>query len=428
MLQLSHEMILLGIGALILLAAWLPLLLRRLPLSLPIICIALGLLLSTTPWFQASQRSLTHDPMMENLNEGIVLIALMGAGLRLDRKFGWRRWRSTWSLLFVVMPVTMVAVFAAAYWGIGLGAGAALLLAAAIAPTDPVLAADVQTGPPKGGEDGETRFGLTSEAGLNDGLAFPFILLAISVQSGTVDWLHWSLMQVVLDLVLGVAIGCGLGAVAGYLMFRLPAAKLSDTGDGLVAIGVTFSAYALTVLFHGNGFVAVFVAALTIRSTCPDNEFHAAMSDFSGQIERVLLTVVMVLFGWAIGKGLLAPLDLRGALLAVAIVFVIRPLASLVAFAGVKTPGLSKILMGFFGIRGIGTLFYLQYAFNREHFAERSEIWAIAGATILLSIIVHGMTATPLMARADAARERRLARDGQSSAGTEPQLGRSTSE
>lgn len=410
MLTLPYAYILLAIGVMILLTAWLPLLLKRLPLSLPIMCIIGGLLLSLTPWFRASPTAMTHNATLEHLNEGIVLIALMGAGLRLDRQFGWRRWGSTWRLLLIVMPLTMVAVFAVSYWGLGLGTGAALLLAAAIAPTDPVLAADVQTGPPQGGEDGETRFGLTSEAGLNDGLAFPFILLAVSLQGGTVDWWHWSLVELGFELVCGVAIGWTLGAVAGYLMFRLPAAKLSDTGDGLVAIGVTFSAYALSLVLHGNGFVAVFVAALTIRSTCPDNEFHAAMSDFSGQIERVLLTVVMVLFGWAIGKGLLGPLDLWGALLAVAVVFVIRPLASLIAFAGADTPALSKRLMGFFGIRGIGTLFYLQYAFNRAGFAERSQIWAIVGATILLSIVVHGMTSTPLMAHADELRQKRLAR------------------
>ena len=407
MLNLPHEVILLGIGALILLAAWLPLALKRLPFSLPIVCIAIGLALSLTPWLSASPRGLTHDPLLENINEGIVLIALMGAGLRLDRKFGWRRWRSTWILLFAVMPMTIVVVFGAAHWGVGLSTSAALLLAAAIAPTDPVLAADVQTGPPAQGEDGETRFGLTSEAGLNDGLALPFVALAITLQQGAVDWWHWSLVTVLGDLVFGVAIGCLLGWIAGYPMFRLPAAKLSDTGDGLVAIGVTFCAYALSVLIHGNGFIAVFVAALTIRSTCPDNEFHTAMSEFSGQIERVLMTLVMVLFGWAIGRGLLAPLDVPGALLAVAIVFVIRPLASLMSFKSTRIPGLSKRLMGFFGIRGIGTLYYLQYAFNRAHFQERSEVWAIAGTTILLSIVVHGMTATPLMARADQQRKKR---------------------
>lgn len=408
MVQLPHEMILLGIGTLILLAAWLPLVLKRLPLSLPIVCIALGFALSFTPWLRVNQEGLTHDATLEHLNEGMVLIALMGAGLRLDRPFGWRAWQSTWRLLLVVMPITMIAVFAIAYGGLGLPVAAALLLAGALAPTDPVLAADVQTGPPQAGDDGETRFGLTSEAGLNDGLAFPFILLAIALQQGPVDWVHWPLVALFGELTIGTLIGWALGAGAGYLMFRLPAAKLSDTGDGLAAIGVTFAAYALAVLVHGNGFIAVFIAALTIRSTCPDDDFHAAMSEFSGQVERVLMTIVMLLFGWAIGRGLLAPLGLGGAALAVGIVFVIRPLACAVAFLRSDAPGMSKRLMGFFGIRGIGTFFYLQYAFNRASFAERADLWAIAAATILLSIVVHGVTATPLMAKADERRRRRL--------------------
>jgi NhaP-type Na+/H+ or K+/H+ antiporter len=410
MIDLPHEMVLLGIGALILIAAWLPLLIKRLPLSVPIVFIALGLLLSLTPWLRSSQTALSHDATLEQLNEGIVLIALMGAGLRLDRPFGWRRWRSTWLLLLVVMPLTMIAVFGAAFWGLGLAPAAALLLSAALAPTDPVLAADVQTGPPTEGEDGETRFGLTSEAGLNDGLAFPFILLALALQAGTVNWLHWSVFELIGELALGTLIGWLLGAAAGYLMFNLPAARLSDTGDGLVAIGVTFTAYALSTLLQGNGFIAVFIAALTIRSTCPQDDFHAAMSEFSGQIERVLMPLVMLLFGWAVGRGLLEPLDWRGAALACAIVFLIRPLASRLAFGWSDTLPMSRRLMGFFGIRGIGTLFYLQYAFNREHFPERAEIWSIASATILLSIIVHGVTATPLMAKADERRKRRTAR------------------
>jgi len=410
MLLLSHEMILFGIGGLILIAAWLPLLIRRLPLSLPIVFIVLGLLLSLTPWLRSDQAALTHNTTLEHLNEGIVLIALMGAGLRLDRPFGWRRWRSTWRLLLIVMPLTMITVFGAAHWGIGLSVAAALLLASALAPTDPVLAADVQTGPPRAGEDGETRFGLTSEAGLNDGLAFPFILLALALQSGATDWLHWSVFELIGELALGILIGWILGAAAGYLIFRLTAAKLSDTGDGLVAIGVTFMAYALSVLLHGNGFIAVFIAALTIRSTCPDDDFHTAMSDFSGQIERVLMTLVMLLFGWAVGRGLLSSLNWRGAALAFAIVFVVRPLASRVAFGWSDTKKLSRRLMGFFGIRGIGTLFYLQYAFNRAHFPERAEIWSIAGAVILLSIVVHGATATPLMAKADKRRGLRASR------------------
>lgn len=406
MIDLSHESLLLGFGAMILIGAWLPLLLKKLPLSLPIICLGLGALLSLTPWLRTNPEALSHNRLLEQLNESVVLIALMGAGLRLDRKFGWRRWGSTWRLLLLVMPLTMLPIFAVAHYALGLSVAAAVLLAGALAPTDPVLAADVQTGPPASGEDGETRFALTSEAGLNDGLAFPFILLALAIQMHDIDWGHWLLVDFLGDLAIGSAIGIAVGWVAGYLMFRLPTWKLSDTGDGLIGVGVTLLVYGFTTLIHGNGFVAVFVAALTIRSTRPDDEFHGAMAEFSGQIERLLLVIVMLTLGWAIGRGLLASLTWGGALLAAAIILVFRPLATLIGFIGSTAKLPSKHLIGFFGIRGIGTLFYLQYALNRADFAEHPQIWAIAGTTVLGSILIHGVSSTPLMAKADALRRK----------------------
>lgn len=406
MIDLSHKSLLLGFGAMILIGAWLPLLLKKLPLSLPIICLGLGALLSLTPWLRTNPEALSHNRLLEQLNEAVVLIALMGAGLRLDRKFGWRRWGSTWRLLLLVMPLTMLPIFAVAHYALGLSVAAALLLAGALAPTDPVLAADVQTGPPASGEDGETRFALTSEAGLNDGLAFPFILLALAIQTHDIDWGHWLLVDFLGDLAIGSAIGIAVGWVAGYLMFRLPSWKLSDTGDGLIGVGVTLFVYGFTTLIHGNGFVAVFVAALTIRSTRPDDEFHGAMAEFSGQIERLLLVIVMLTLGWAIGRGLLASLTWAGALLSAAIILVFRPLATLIGFIGSTAKLPSKHLIGFFGIRGIGTLFYLQYALNRADFAENAHIWAIAGTTVLGSILIHGVSSTPLMAKADALRQK----------------------
>ncbi len=405
MINLSHESLLFGFGAVILIGAWLPLLLKKLPLSLPIVCLALGALLSLTPWLRSNPEALSHDRTLEQLNEAVVLIALMGAGLRLDRRFGWRRWGSTWRLLLFVMPLTMLPIFAVAHYAIGLSAAAAVLLAAALAPTDPVLAADVQTGPPTSGEDGETRFALTAEAGLNDGLAFPFVLFALAMQTHDLDWTHWVLVDLLGDLAIGTAIGMAIGWGAGYLMFRLPAWKLSDTGDGLIAIGVTLFVYGLTTLIHGNGFVAVFVAALTIRSTRREDEFHTAMSEFSGQIERLLLVIVMIVLGWAIGRGLLAPLTWGGAALAAAIILMFRPAATLLGFIGSTASAPSKRLIGFFGIRGIGTLFYLQYALNRAEFPEGGQVWAIAGATVLGSVLVHGVSSTPVMAKADALRE-----------------------
>ncbi len=170
-----------GGGILFALVAWLPLALRRLPLSLPIFCIAAGAAVFSIPGVSLRPMPLLYPDIAERLTEFIVIIALMGAGLKLDRVFDWRRWAVTWRLLAVTMPVTIAAVTAIGGWGLGLSWTAALLLGACLAPTDPVLAADVQVGPPRTGEEDEARFGLTSEAGLNDGLAFPFVNLALAL-------------------------------------------------------------------------------------------------------------------------------------------------------------------------------------------------------------------------------------------------------
>jgi NhaP-type Na+/H+ or K+/H+ antiporter len=126
-------------------------------------------------------RLATNLPVIERTTEFIVIIALMGAGLKIDRRIGWQSWVLTWRLLAIAMPLTILLLAFLSNWLLGLGVAAAILLAASLAPTDPVLASDVQVGPPKSGEEDETRFALTSEAGLNDALAFPFIMGALAL-------------------------------------------------------------------------------------------------------------------------------------------------------------------------------------------------------------------------------------------------------
>jgi NhaP-type Na+/H+ or K+/H+ antiporter len=407
----AYTLLLFGLGAIILLVAWLPLALKQLPLSLPIICVLIGFGLQRMGYLSLDLEQLYANPRVERLTEAVVLIALMGAGLRLDRRFSLRRWASTWRLLFLAMPLTIVLLTLAAHYGLGWSWPVSLLLGAALAPTDPVLASDVQTGPPGEGEQGEVRFALTSEAGLNDGLAFPFVMLAIlGLKPEAVPWLHWFSVDLVLELVVGAVIGWGGGRLMGFAMFHLPKLRLSDTGDGLVAVAVTLMAYATAQALHANGFVTVFVAAAAIRRSAPVGDFHHAMSAFSEQIERVLVMLVLLLFGWGLGAGLLAPLTWEGALVALALIFVFRPLSAWLSFLRTPVRWQAKALMAFFGIRGIGTLYYLQYAFNRSDFAETRALAAVAAFAILVSILVHGITSTPLMQMADAFLARRRAR------------------
>jgi NhaP-type Na+/H+ or K+/H+ antiporter len=169
-------------GGITLLTSWLPSVLRDLPLSLPIACIALGAAIgwsSLAPVLASNPLEDRH--LTERLTEFVVIVALMGAGLKIDRRIGWRRWGLAWRLLGVSMPLTIAAIAFLGWSQLGLGVASAILLGACLAPTDPVLASDVQVGAPGEGEEDEVRFALTSEAGLNDGLAFPFVYLAIAL-------------------------------------------------------------------------------------------------------------------------------------------------------------------------------------------------------------------------------------------------------
>lgn len=206
----TYILILTGLGLLIAQVAWLPLALKRLPLSLPIVCIAIGAALFSLPQVTLRPLPILYPEITERFAEFVVIIALMGAGLKIDSVFRWRTWGVTWRLLAVTMPLGILAITLVVNWAIGLPWAIALLLASSLAPTDPVLAADVQVGPPKTGEEDEVRFGLTSEAGLNDGFAFPFVHLAIALgaAAGTnTSWFgEWLGYRVLWE------IGAGVGA------------------------------------------------------------------------------------------------------------------------------------------------------------------------------------------------------------------------
>lgn len=167
-------------GAVVLLTAWLPMVMKGLPLSLPMACVGLGAAAFALPVApDLSPHPADDEAITERLTELVVIVALMGAGLRLDQPLFSRRARATWRLLAIAMPLTIAALAGLGWAVLGLALPTAVLLAAALAPTDPVLASDVQVGPPHGGAEDEARYTLTAEAGLNDGLAFPFVNLAI---------------------------------------------------------------------------------------------------------------------------------------------------------------------------------------------------------------------------------------------------------
>lgn len=401
-----YILILTGAGLLIALVAWLPLALKRLPLSLPIVCIGLGAAIFSLPAVTLRPLPFDYPEVTERFTEFVVIIALMGAGLKLDRPFSWRKWGVTWRLLAITMPLGILAITLLGGWMLGLSWIAALLLAASLAPTDPVLASDVQVGPPKTGEEDEVRFGLTSEAGLNDGFAFPFVHLAIALGLAATTgepWAkQWLLHNVLWEIAAGVIGGWLIGRLFGWLTFHVPAdTKLSKTGDGLIAISATFVSYGVTELLHCYGFLAVFVTALTLRRSHRDHEFNRQMHDITEQVERLAMMILLLLFGGALVSGLLRPLQLLDVVAAAAILVIIRPLSGLIALAGFKASFSEKMTLAFFGIRGVGSFYYLAYGLNHMDLAIGERLWAIVGLVALLSILLHGLTVTPVMRQLD---------------------------
>lgn len=395
-----------GVGVLIALVAWLPLVLKKLPLSLPIMCIAIGAALGRYAPTPAIPLPSEYPAFVEHFTELVVIIALMGAGLKIDRVFGWKRWAVTWCLLGPTMLMTIAAVTAIGVWLLALPLPLAILLGAALAPTDPVLAADVQVGPPKSGEEDEVRFGLTSEAGLNDGLAFPFVHLAVLLAAASLTgepWAtKWVLHNVVWEVVAGIAIGWLVGRLFGLITFHIPAeSKLAQTGDGVIAIAATLITYGLCEMAQSYGFLGVFVAALALRHAHRSHEFQRDMHDFTEQIERIAMMAGLLLFGGALVNGLLAPLDWTEVLAAALILLVVRPLAGVVGMLGLRIHRSEKLTLAFFGIRGVGSFYYLAYGLNHMEAGDQSGLWALLSLVVLLSILMHGLTVTPVMRSLD---------------------------
>lgn len=388
----------------VLLVSWAPKGLRRLPLSLAMICVGLGAGIFSFDILSFNPDPRTWDTVTERLTELVVIISLMGAGLKLDRPVSLKGWGPTWRLLVIAMPLTIAATAWLGVTGLGFSLAMALLLGAAMAPTDPVLASDVQTGPPGSGEENEIRFNLTAEAGLNDALAFPFVNLAILVSlSGAAAWAgqglgQWLAIDVGWKLVAGGVMGWAVGKAMGWLFFHAHKRGLSRHADGLVAIGATFIAYAATEIVHGYGFLAVFVCALTIRASEREDDFHEEMHDFAEQIERLLMMLVLVLFGGALANGLLDALTWTDVAIGLAILFIVRPVFGYLSLIGTPLLNRDKVMLAYLGIRGLGSVYYVAYALNHGAFGDSERLWAITGFVVLTSILVHGVTATPLMA------------------------------
>lgn len=335
--------------------------------------------------------------LIERLSELAVVFALFATGLKLDRPLGLRRWGSVVRLLAIAMPLTIAAIVGLGMTLMGLPLAAAVLLAAALAPTDPVLAGDLGVGPPGEEDEREPNFAITAEAGLNDGLAFPFVILALFLAGRPgVAWLpEWFLA----DLVYAVAAGIAIGAVGGWVLAAIVVPMrarglLRRELDGWLPIACVLVVYGAAEVASAYGFLAAFAGGLAFRRFQRDSTVHDGVHAGAETAEKFGELAVLLVLGSLVTTSGLAEPGIGGWLLVLAILFVVRPVSVLVALAGSRLPRGDRTFLAWFGVRGLGSLYYVAAALSYGVLPRQQELeifWTVAVA-IILSVVLHGAT------------------------------------
>jgi NhaP-type Na+/H+ or K+/H+ antiporter len=381
---------------------------QRLPLTTAILYLAVGMIVGPTVFGLFHFNPLKESAVFEVLTEGAVLISLFAAGVKLPAPVTWGRWRSPVLLAFVSMAVTVCLVAAYGYHVLALPLGAAVLLGAILAPTDPVLAGEVQVR--HAGDRDRLRFHLTCEAGMNDGSAFPFVMLGLGLlglhELGGFG-LRWVLVDVLWATVGGIAIGVAGGMAIAHLAAGLRRAHpASERFDDFIGLGLIGAVYGVAVLAQTWGFLAVFFAAVALRQTelrlagdgtAEIPQVSASSLVFKEHLERLSEILLVLLIG---GTLFLDSWSWRVVGLAAFLFLIARPLSVMGGLAGTRTPWPMRGMIGWFGVRGIGSLYYLMYAITHG-LPERLalELIHLTLIVVTLSILVHGISVKPLMLR-----------------------------
>ena len=372
---------------------------ERLPLSYALIYLVVGVFIGSYGFGLIKIRPDTQ--FLERLTEFVVIVSVFGCGLKINRPLELWAWQSTIRLIGFLMPISILSLAAIAHYVLGMGWGAAVLLGAILAPTDPVLASEVQLAHVE--DKDELRFALTSEGGLNDSLAFPFVYFGIFAFKDS-NWNNWFKTWVGIDLLWAIVSGIVMGIIVAkaiiwldrYLQKRRPA---DDLMENFVALSIILSTYSLTELVNGYGFLAVFVAGLVVqRSYFMQQDKRMAQLEFTEQIEKLLEVTAIVILGTILLVEPMLKYAGQSLLVAGLLFLVIRPLGVWLSMLGGGVPKATRSLMGWFGIKGLGSVYYLSYALGKGVQGDVSERIAwITYTVVVLSILLHGVSAFPLM-------------------------------
>jgi NhaP-type Na+/H+ or K+/H+ antiporter len=412
-------------GATLMLMALLGSLVKRLPLTSSMIYLLIGVLLGPLATGLVSVDPLASAEVLEHVTELAVIVSLFTAGLKLRTPLADALWRLPVSLATVSMTLTVGLIAVVGVYGLALSWGAAVLLGAVLAPTDPVLASDVQV--EHAGDSERLRFSLTGEAGMNDGTAFPFVMLGLwlmNLHAPEASIWRWIAVDLVWSVAGGLGIGALIGTLVGRLVIYLRRKHREALGlDEFLSLGLIGLSYGLALAAHAYGFLAVFAAGLALRRfersatgdnppphelvpTGPTEEIETdddkapaymahAVLGFNEQLERICEVAVVILIGTLL---LPSSIPWSAVWFIPVLLLVIRPVAALPSLWLSSMTRLQRTMVCWFGIRGVGSMYYLMYGITMG--VEPGTARLLIGltlATVATSIIVHGLSATPMM-------------------------------
>jgi NhaP-type Na+/H+ or K+/H+ antiporter len=439
---MSFSLWLLVLGTLLLILALASAYLRLLPISSSVLYLTFGLAIGPLGLKLWQQGLGPISGWLEHLAGAAVLVSLFIGGLKLRLPLRSPEWRAAWLLAGPVLVGTILGLTLVGHFGLGLDWGLALLVAAILSPTDPVLASLVQVS--HAGDVDRLRYAISGEAGLNDGIAFPFVVLALLlIAQGQAlpqldEVLRWLLSDVVWAVPAGLLLGYALGRGTGRLVIYLRARHTDTvvTANDFLALALISLSYACAEFIGAWGFLATFAAGLGLRHAEVETSSHtddpaeeknvnpapreegqanvlvefgadpeehpqiaagALMADilsFGGLLERILEILLVTL----LGALLVYHWDWRALPLALALFCLVRPAMAVLLIRERQLPLGHRLFVGWFGIRGIGSLYYLSYAINHDLSPlAASEASDLVLSVVALSILLHGLSTQPLL-------------------------------
>ena len=412
------------LGSLLLVVGFTASYIKTVPATSGIVYLLVGIVVGPMGFGLFHFNPLEESALLELLTEIAVLISLYCAGVKMPVPVTFERWRNPLQLAVVSMTLTVGLVALFGYYWLALPVGAAILLGAVVAPTDPVLATEVQVR--HADDPDQLRFALTCEAGMNDGTAFPFVMLGLGLlglhdlgDAGS----RWLVIDVAWSSGAGIAIGIAAGCGVGWLVQKLRTTFTdSEFLESFLGLGLIASAYGLSLLVNAWGFLAVFSAAVALRHTelnlaslnprhseptvgeshsinAPEAIAHVHESSlaFNEHLERLAEIVLVLLIG---GSLFWNSWSWQAVGFAAFLFFVARPISVHLGLLGSNASIRLRNMAGWFGVRGIGSLYYLMYAIQHglpEDIAL--ELIHLTLVVVALSILVHGVSVKPAIGR-----------------------------